>query len=384
MGNSTSNTMTGDTITTFLSKAKEGDLNEVTKLLKYVSVNAHDPEEGITGLTWSSFNGHIDVVQLLIRKGASLNLPDKKGRRAILAASFSGHLECCKLLIRSGCDFNCVDNDGEVPLIAAAVNGHADIVKVLIQNRVKLNIKNKNGCSALHLAADKGHNEVVRLLISAKAHLDELNNENATAIVLAAHNGHHLCVKMLQESGAAVNIQTNGGGFTALALASLNGHVASVSALLNGSANPNIVSLYKTTPLTYAVWKGHREVIEALIPKSNVDFTNEKGESVLHHSSREGQQDIVQLLLKAGASLNIKNMIGETALALSKQKNHGFIASMITKEGYWRARKNWVIFCSRCLKVNPEDIRMHNIQTSTNFRKAMDIFAIRRIIASYL
>ena len=29
MGNSTSNTMTGDTITTFLSKAKEGDLNEL-------------------------------------------------------------------------------------------------------------------------------------------------------------------------------------------------------------------------------------------------------------------------------------------------------------------------------------------------------------------
>ena len=51
---------------------------------------------------WASYNGHIEVVILLIEKGADINARDSSGYTALKMASIMGHTEIANLLIEAG------------------------------------------------------------------------------------------------------------------------------------------------------------------------------------------------------------------------------------------------------------------------------------------
>jgi ankyrin repeat protein len=53
-------------------------------------------------LQLASWQGHIDVVRILLEKGADPNVPDEKRGSAIQAASQCGHQRIVKLLRESG------------------------------------------------------------------------------------------------------------------------------------------------------------------------------------------------------------------------------------------------------------------------------------------
>ena len=97
--------------------AQSGDLRSVQlQLLLSVDPNQpqiygfHDEGRGYTPLTAASFAGHRDVVRLLLRSGADVNLRDGSerfpGTTAITAAASVGTLDTCQLLLESGADPN--------------------------------------------------------------------------------------------------------------------------------------------------------------------------------------------------------------------------------------------------------------------------------------
>ena len=127
-------------------------------------------ENGWTALMWAACNGHKDVCELLISKGADVNAKeDKLGATPLMYSAVNGHKDVCELLISKGADVNARDKDGWTPLMAAAKNGHKDVCELLISKGADINARDKDGKTALKYAIENKKNDVADFLRSKGA-----------------------------------------------------------------------------------------------------------------------------------------------------------------------------------------------------------------------
>ena len=79
-------------------------------------------------------NGHTDLVQQLIDKGAHIHYRDDSGNTAInIAANYNFNPDCIPLLLKLGADIETRDMNGRTPLQAAAFLGNHVAFKSLIE-----------------------------------------------------------------------------------------------------------------------------------------------------------------------------------------------------------------------------------------------------------
>jgi len=76
--------------------------------------------------------GQTDKVKELLDNGANVN--EWNGGTALFTASYYGHLDVVKLLIERGAEVNTMSQRGESALGNAAAGGHMDVVNILIDN----------------------------------------------------------------------------------------------------------------------------------------------------------------------------------------------------------------------------------------------------------
>ena len=73
----------------------------------------------------------MEVVKVLVEKGADINKAMNDGFTPLLMASLKGHVEVVGVLVENGADINKANNDGYTPLIIAEALGHSEIVALL-------------------------------------------------------------------------------------------------------------------------------------------------------------------------------------------------------------------------------------------------------------
>ncbi|MEE9354090.1 MAG: ankyrin repeat domain-containing protein [Methylococcaceae bacterium] len=83
-------------------------------------------------------------------------------------AAGSGHTEIVQMLLRAGADVN-ITGGGSTALMWAAQKGHAEVVRMLLEAGANVNRKDKDVKLALVHAREKGHSDIVDLLIKAGA-----------------------------------------------------------------------------------------------------------------------------------------------------------------------------------------------------------------------
>ena len=71
-------------------------------------------------------------VELLLRKGAGVQLLSHDASSPMHLAAHAGHVESCELLLKHGAQLNIQDNKGDTPLHKAASNGHLALCQKLI------------------------------------------------------------------------------------------------------------------------------------------------------------------------------------------------------------------------------------------------------------
>ena len=104
-----------------------------------------------------------------------------------MTASEGGHLNIVKMLIKKHARVDVYDEAGKASLHIAAENGHLDIVEYLLRNGAFINAKKKMGITPLHLAAIKGWSEIAALLVEKfDATVDTMSSAMRTPLHLAA------------------------------------------------------------------------------------------------------------------------------------------------------------------------------------------------------
>ena len=71
-------------------------------------------------LYWAAYGGHIDVAKLLLsNQYIDLNIQNKLGDTPLIAASYKGHADVVDLLVAKGADVNVANNAGDTARKAA-------------------------------------------------------------------------------------------------------------------------------------------------------------------------------------------------------------------------------------------------------------------------
>ena len=181
------NAIDGNDNFTLLEACKHGYADRVAVLLKSPNVEVNlQNNDGCTALMITSFEGHIEVVRLLLENGAHIDLQDIKGRSALQHASSKGHLHVIQILLENGAQVDLQDENGWSALMHASSKGYVLVVEMLLENGAKIDLQDNGGWTPLMIAYQNGHEDVIASLLSKDADVDLENNEgkNLKAMVL--------------------------------------------------------------------------------------------------------------------------------------------------------------------------------------------------------
>lgn len=118
-------------------------------------------------------NDEIDKAKELIQAGADVHAVDSYGRNALMVAAGHGYLDIVKLLLEKGANVNTLIN-GRSPLKSAAYCGHFDVVKLLIEHGAIILSASHDNWSALLSSYVNDHFDIAKLLLEHGADINDL------------------------------------------------------------------------------------------------------------------------------------------------------------------------------------------------------------------
>ena len=313
---------------------------------------------------------HTDVVKVLAQRNVNLNLHGSEGPPLNSAASL-GHFEVAAQLIGEGADVQIRANGDMSPLHEAAYNDHADIAALLLSQGANINAQNTLGKTPLYLALEMKNMDVITMLLDKEADVNVQTAKGWTPSHAAAEKGLLDIVTSLIQRGADVNIQSST-GWTPLHNASIYGHVDIAELLLQHGAltkkdkwgwtplhlaaeraelevtarliqlgaDINARDQYGWTPLHIAI---HPQIVigeqrclkevESLLERGALYCADDEGWVPLHMAAESGYNDIMNLFLDQGQSINAQSNCGMTPLHVAIYKNHIDTAKLLLSQG---------------------------------------------------
>ena len=222
---------------------------------------------------------------------------DKCGRNTLHVASMNGHVDVVQLLLRKGAEANSLDNDKNTPAHLCTRNSPGiRTLKALIESGFEITLQNVEGQSCLHIAATKSDPEVLRYLLNT------------------------------DPTGCCTKLRDKDGNWPVL-LAIANSKLLPPSILESLSAHLTIEELRKgnnrqETCLHVAADVGDEAAIEILTTRGLLDERSIDGSTVLHHAAKDhNSPEIFNQLVKAGADLGLRNKDGMLVLHVICQNN---------------------------------------------------------------
>ncbi|HBL99000.1 TPA: hypothetical protein DDZ86_05155 [Candidatus Dependentiae bacterium] len=101
-----------------------------------------------------SYN-QLDIVKLLIDKGADVNITDAKRFTSLYWACVLNHLDIVKLLLEKSINISIAEQNGWTPLSWACSKGCEDIIKLLLEKGADATFKPKNSEAPISLICSK-------------------------------------------------------------------------------------------------------------------------------------------------------------------------------------------------------------------------------------
>lgn len=147
--------------TALITAVRNRDIKMINLLIDHckVNINALDNNKyRIPALTHAIMINRFDIVKLLVKKGADINLGGQgvnRGNTPLMIASWNGNLQLVEFLLRQdGICVNQQDSNGFTPLIKAAIKNRSKITDLLLKNGADKNIRSFEDKTAADYARD--------------------------------------------------------------------------------------------------------------------------------------------------------------------------------------------------------------------------------------
>ena len=256
---------------------EDGDLDEVARLLKrdtgLANVCRTRPgKEGQTPLQVAAARGHMDVVRLLIDKGADVYALAEWTYPAIEHAHWAKQSDVVDYFRGEAADKALGTNGLGIEINLAARNGWADVVAKHIE-RAPLSVYRRRvlGDTPLHWSAHNGDTAIVAMLLDAGAETaaDDTVLYGGKPLHWASEHEPE-SVRLLLANGADPNSRNilpgEREGFPPLAMCASQGDDCAECAvlLLAGGADPSLVDAKGRTALDIATKGGQTRVAAAI------------------------------------------------------------------------------------------------------------------------
>ena len=266
--------------------------------------------------------GRINIVQYLVEEcSVDINKQDKEGSTPISLAAQEGHLTVVEYLIKKRCDPLQRNDIGCTPADVAVAGGHLSVVKYFREkNLCDFNSANHLGLTALHVASLEGKLDTVKYLVKECA-----VNINSTVILDSAKVAMVVCSFLkdadpnatpdslisepylstaevyydLLRQGRNPNFVINT-GLTPLLDASSRGSLPVIEFLIGEGCDSQCCDFLGNTPIHFAAQNGHLTVTKYLKERLNYDLstTNNNGQMAIHQACAVGKISVVQYLVE--------------------------------------------------------------------------------------
>eukprot|EP00977_Amphora_coffeiformis_P017483 scaffold5754_cov166-Amphora_coffeaeformis.AAC.5 len=324
-----------------ITAASEGNVDEVKTLLEFGSMDLNQGDyDRRTALHLAAHEGHLEVVKLLCKAGADVNVKDRWGDRPLddakkakangsaIADVLNGNATTAPSTFKDVASMRALkDQTNKKTEVAAAENADEGMTQLPVQDFAL-------GCSVLHQSA-LGHELVLEKILLEKPDLVNFRDyDRRTALHIAASEGQLEICQFLVAKGARINRVDRWGG-SPLDDAHRGRFVDVVKFLRKNGAKFGSTS--QATNFITAASDGDVEELQAFLDFGSVDV--DQGDydrrTALHLASGEGNLEIVRMLCEAGANVNVEDRWGHRPLddARNAKRNSADIMKFLLEHG---------------------------------------------------
>ncbi|MDR2403116.1 MAG: ankyrin repeat domain-containing protein [Spirochaetaceae bacterium] len=328
-------------------------------------ITAGTPVDGRDALGNSSLHAAVrwnapEAARVLITSGANTNAQDMNGRTPLHEAVRLGILDMENVLFRYGADPEIRDNNGKTPFMEAVSLGNADVVERLASRGVDIMVRNNLGDTPLHIAVAQERSDLTGLLLhrGASIHAKNTRGESPFQIALATsprmvstlltpewivrsddegHSPLHIAIRseapayligiILNEEGVRI-AAVDADGHTPLRLAVDRDNWEVAKMLADAGSDPFSVSEDGKNPGGIAITKGP-EPVRALFTGRGIQARDASGNTALHYAARDGNAEVVRLLISLGADKSSRNITAESPADIARRWNRNDIALLL-------------------------------------------------------
>ena len=253
---------------------------------------------GMTPLLFAARDGALHAARALVEAGADLNAADPNGMPPLLMAITNAQIAVAQLLVDKGADVRVADWYGRTPLWAAVEIRNLDLRPEATDNGV-----DRDGALRLITSIlDKGVDVNARVKefppmrrhLLPLASLEWVDFTGQTAFIRAAQSADVPVMRLLLAKGADPTITTFNGTTALMAAAGVNWVPAQT---------------FSESPARWI------EAVQLCLEVgADVNAVNEMGLTAVHGAANRGSDDIIELLARRGARLDLPDKHDRTPL----------------------------------------------------------------------
>lgn len=293
----------------FLSAAVNGDVDTLRRMVDAgTGVDTVD-KEGVSALLRAANAGKPAAVRYLLQAGADIRLRDRSGRSLLhLVAAWPANLGLIDEVLARGLAVDDQFDGGDTPLMSALLRGHLAGARALLARGADPRVRDRHGntsvvqmISGIYAfrggAGDRDALALLDELLRAGVDPRAKGQYGRDAMSIAAGKGLQEVVAVLQRHGSPID-SVGSDGLTPLQQAWLGRHTEETSWLVRQGAPVDFHS---------AVAQGRCSEVEKMLDQTPQLIDRElRGARAapLAIALRQGQADMVRLLLQRGADPN--------------------------------------------------------------------------------